>query len=372
MRGAARLAATLLAAGIVLGPLAPRGLAGGGTGPVTRLGADGTHFLVNGRPAFLFGVSYYGALGASDETIRRDLADLKKHGFNWVRVWATWAAFGEDVSAVDGEGRPREPFLKRLEHLVAACDEQGFVIDVTLSRGNGSTGPARLQTLEAHRRAVETLVTALKARRNWYLDLANERNVKDKRFTSFADLKELRELVRRLDADRLVTASHAGDVGRDDLREYLTTVRVDFLSPHRPRSADSPGQTEARSKEYRALMKELGRQVPLHYQEPFRRGFAQWQPRAEDYVTDLEGALAGGAAGWCWHNGDNRAAKDGRPRRSFDLRDKRLFEQLDEEERRALPLLSRVIAGAAGGARPKKPAAGSLPVAAPWPPAYAR
>src|SRR5262249_5795127 len=105
------------------------------------------------------------------------------------------------------------------------------------------------------------------------------------------------------------------------------------LSPHRPRTADSPGQTEARSKEYLALMKGLGRRVPLHYQEPFRRDFGKWQPRAEDYVTDLKGALAGGAASWCWHNGDNRAARDGRPRRSFDLRDKRLFEQLDEEER---------------------------------------
>jgi hypothetical protein len=327
---------------------------------VTRLGIAGTRFTVNGRPTFLFGVSYYGALGAPDEAVRRDLADLKKHGFNWVRVWATWAAFGEDVSAVDGEGRPREPFLKRLERLVAACDEQGVVVDVTLSRGNGATGPARLQTLGAHRRAAETLVAALKAHRNWYLDLSNERNIKDKRFTSFADLQELRGLVRKLDPHRLVTASHAGDLSRDDLGEYLKTVQVDFLSPHRPRAAGTPGETEARSKEYLAWMKELGCEVPLHYQEPFRRDFGTWQPRAEDYVTDLKGALAGGAAGWCWHNGANRTAKDGRPRRSFDLREKRLFEQLDEEEARALPRLCEVIARAVQGAG--KSAAGPLRV----------
>jgi hypothetical protein len=347
VRGAPYLAATLFTVALPVGPLATRGLAEGRTGPVTRLGIDRTRFTVNDRATFLFGVSYYGALGASDESVRRDLADLKKHGFNWVRVWATWAAFGEDVSAVDGEGKPREQFLRRLERLVTTCDEQGIVVDVTLSRGNGSTGPARLQTLEAHRRAVETLVTALMAHRNWYLDLANERNIRDKRFTSYADLKELRELARKLDPDRLVTASHAGDIGLADLSEYLTTVRIDFLSPHRPRTAGSPGQTEARSKEYRALMKELGREVPLHYQEPFRRDFGTWQPRAEDYVTDLKGALAGGAAGWCWHTGDNRAAKDGQPRRSFDLREKRLFAQLDEEEGRALPLLSKVMAGTA-------------------------
>jgi hypothetical protein len=309
---------------------------------------------VNEQPTFLAGVSYYGALGASDETLRHDLADLKRLGFNWVRVWATWAAFGEDISAVDAEGKAREPFLKKLQRLVANCDEQGIVVDVTLSRGNGSTGPARLQTLEAHCRAVETFVTALKSRRNWYLDLANERNIRDKRFTSFADLKELRELVRKLDRHRLVTASHAGDVSRADLNDYLQTLRIDFLSLHRPRTADSARQTEARSKEYLSWMKELGCEVPLHCQEPFRRDFGKWQPRAEDYVTDLKGALAGGAGGWCWHNGDNRAAEDGQPRRSFDLREKRLFAQLDEEEGKALPLLSKVIAEVANGARTKK------------------
>jgi hypothetical protein len=344
MRGAVCLITILLAACHFVGPLATRGLAGGRSELVTRLGADGTRFTINGRPVFLFGASYYGALGASDENVRLDIADLKKHGFNWVRVWATWAAFGEDISALDADGKPREPYLERLAHLVAACDEQGVVVDVTLSRGNGSTGPARLQTLVSHRRAVETLVTALKAHPNWYLDLANERNIKDKRFTSFADLKELRELVRELDPHRLVTASHGGDISRDDLTEYLRTVRVDFLSPHRPRAADSAGQTEAKTKEYQAWMKNPGRTVPLHYQEPFRRGYGTWQPRAEDYVTDLKGALAGGAAGWCWHNGDNRAAKDGQPRRCFDLRAKRLFAQLDDEEKRVLLLLSKVIA----------------------------
>jgi hypothetical protein len=326
---------------------------------VTRLGIDRTRFTVNDRATFLSGVSYYGALGASDETVRRDLADLKRLGFNWVRVWATWAAFGKDVSAVDAEGKAREPYLTKLQRLVTTCDERGIVVDVSLSRGNGSTGPARLQTLEAHRRAVEALVTALRSRRNWYLDLANERNIRDRRFTGFAELKELRELVRKLDPQRLVTASHAGDIGRADLVEYLATVRVDFLSPHRPRTAGSPGQTEASSKEYLVLMRQLGREVPLHYQEPFRRGFGKWQPRAEDYVTDLKGALAGGAAGWCWHNGDTRAARDGQPRRSFDLREKRLFAQLDKEERGALPLLSRAMAGAAaakGLDRPATPA----------------
>ncbi|MCS6860328.1 MAG: hypothetical protein NZT92_08430, partial [Abditibacteriales bacterium] len=307
----------------------------------TALGIKDTQFTLNGKPTFLLGISYYGALGAPEELIRRDLDDMQRYGFNWMRVWATWAAFGNNVSAVDENGNGREPFLSKLEWLVAECDRRGIVVDVTLSRGNGVTGAPRLQTLEAHRRAVETIVTALKAYRNWYLDLSNERNIRDSRYTRFGDLRQLREAVRRIDPQRLVTASHAGDVSRDELRAYLLTVKVDFITPHRPRDATSPKQTEAQSRQYLAGMKELGRVVPLHYQEPFRRDFGSWQPTAEDFITDLRGAKAGGAAGWCFHNGDTRAQPDGKPRRSFDLREKRLFEQLDEEERKMLRFLER-------------------------------
>ena len=51
MRGAACLAATLLAAGLSVGPLAARGLAGGRTEPVTRLGIDG-QLVTRGDPRF--------------------------------------------------------------------------------------------------------------------------------------------------------------------------------------------------------------------------------------------------------------------------------------------------------------------------------
>jgi hypothetical protein len=77
----------------------------------------------------------------------------------------------------------------------------------------------------------------------------------------------------------------------------------------------------------------VGRVVPVHHQEPFRRGYGNWEPSAEDFLTDLRGAVAGGAAGWCFHNGSQRKAPGQKPRRSFDLRERRLFEQLDPVER---------------------------------------
>jgi hypothetical protein len=319
---------------------------GAPAGSGTRLGIEGTRFTLNGQPAFLYGLSYYGALGATEQVIKRDLDQAQRLHFNWLRVWATWAAFGTNVAAVEAEGGPREPFLAKLQWLVAECDRRGLVVDVTLSRGNGVTGPANLQTLAAHRRAVETLVTALKPWRNWYLDLSNERNVQDQRFTSFDELQRLRELARQLDPDRLVTASHAGDLGREDARKYLEEVKLDFLCPHRSRGAGSPAKTDAKTRECLAWMKELGRLAPLHYQEPFRRGYGKWEPQAADYLADLRGARAGGAAGWCFHNGSQRGQPDSRPRRSFDLRQQRLFDQLDQEELKALADLAAELAPA--------------------------
>jgi hypothetical protein len=295
----------------------------------TELSIRGSRFLLNGTPTFLYGISYYGGLGAPEEFVRKDLADMKRYGINWVRVWVTWSSAGLDVSAVDAEGKAREPYWGKLQWLVAECDRAGVVVDLTLSRD-------KLHSFDAHQRAVESLVAGLKPRRNWYLDLANERDVHDARFVSFDELRQLRADVRRLDPDRLVTASAGNDIPREDLHEYLQTVQVDFVCPHRPREAVSAGQTEAKSREYQRWMSELGRVVPLLYQEPFRRDYGKWQPAAEDFVADARGALAGGAAGWCLHNGAPKGPANGRPGRSFDLHERRLFEQLDPEELKAV------------------------------------
>ncbi len=323
-------------------------LTGGAAMASTTLGVRGSRFALSGEPVFLLGMSYYAALGAGDSFVRQDLDDMQRLGFNWIRVWATWAAFGRDVSAVDAEGRPREPFLTKLRGLVAECDRRGMVVDVTLSRGDGINGAPRLQTLEAHLRAVRTLVNALRPFRNWYLDLANERNIKDKRYASLSDLKALRDEVKRLDPERLVTASHAGDIDREALRRYLHLVRLDFIAPHRPRNPKSPRQTAHKTEEYLSWCKALEHPAPVHYQEPFRRGFRpqRWEPSSGAFLTDLREAVEAGAAGWCLHNGDQKDRAEGKPRRSFDMRERRLFDQLDEEERRVAEAAAAIVRAA--------------------------
>jgi hypothetical protein len=298
------------------------------------LSPDGRMFAIEGEPTFLLGASYYGGLEASEEFLQRDLAELRERGFNWIRVWATWAAFGNNVSAVSADGRPREPYLSRLQDLCARAAAVGMAVDVTFSRGDGVVGESLDSTCEAHMRAVTTVTEALGDHRNVYFDLGNERNIDDPRHVEWAELRGLRERVKELDPERLVTASHAGDIPPPLVRQYLEVAGVDFLAPHRPRRPGTAGETHARTREYLELTAQLRRPVPVHYQEPFRRGW-EWEGDLDDYLTDLRGAVEGGAAGWCFHNGHDRSAEDGRPRRSFDLREAegRLFEQLDEVER---------------------------------------
>ncbi len=316
-----------------------------GAKAATELGIKDKKFTVNGKPTFLLGISYYGALGASEDFILKDFDDMQKFGFNWFRLWATWGAFDNEVSAVDPQGNPREPYLTKLKWLIEGCDRRGIIVDVTLSRGNSVTGPVRLQSPEALRRAAKTIVTALKPYRNWYLDMGNERNIRDRRFVSTDELAELRKFIKGIDPDRLVTASFVRDIKKDELKTILLDARVDFLAPHRPRHSKSAGQTAAQTKKYFEMMKELGRTVPVHYQEPFRRGFTpkRWQPNAEDFLADLKGALEAGAAGWCLHNGDQKDKPQSKPRRSFDMRDARLFDQLDEQEMKFIWQLKTVV-----------------------------
>ncbi len=308
--------------------------------PKTVLGIHGTKFTVNGKPTFLLGVSYYGAMSAPDEWIREDLKRLRELGFNWVRVWATWNVYGVDVSIIDQQGNPRRELLSRFQRMVEFCDGIGMIVDVTFTRG-----PKVLKDHQAHLQAVRVVAEALKPYRNVYFDLGNERNVRDARYVSFEDLADLRKAVKAVDPGRLVTASHAGDIPAPDLERYVKVAQVDFIAPHRPRVAGSPAQTEQRTREYLAALEKLGRAMPVHYQEPFRRDFnpRTFQPRVEDFLTDALGALRGGAAGWCFHIGDNRLAKDRRPRRDFDMRpsEGRFFDSLDQVEREVMRRLAK-------------------------------
>ncbi len=311
----------------------------------TELGTRDTHFTINGKRTFLLGVSYYAALGASTPQVQKDLNDMQRDGFNWIRVWGNWGAFGTNISAVKTDGTLREPFFGRLQSLIAECDKRGMIVDVTLARENGAKEPPGMPSLEAHSRAVVTLIEGLRRHRNWYLDLANERNIRDKRHVSQEDLRIMRDLAKGLDEKRLITASHSSD-DEDLIRHvepYLNAVRLDFIATHRNRSKGSSQETAVATVMYHKKLSEMNLKIPLHYQEPFRRGYEDWEPSKSEFLTDLKGAIDGGAAGWCFHNGSQRRNPDQFPRRSFDLRDKRLYDQLDSVEQEVVKAVKAIV-----------------------------
>jgi len=305
----------------------------------TVLGIDGTAFTINGEKTFLLGASYYGALGAPDDFITRDLEDLKGLGVNWIRVSAVWDMFDNNVSTVDMAGNAREPYLAKLKAIVAEAERRGMVVDVTLAR------MPCLPNQEAHLRAVETLANALKGCRNVYFDLANERdqNYPGGGFVSYAELRALRDRVKAADPDRLVTAS-GEPADRADLARYLMEAGLDFISPHLARDAGTEKRTAQATRKFLEWMAELGQAAPIHYQEPFRRDYLDyrgfWQPEVENFCTDLHNARRAGAAGWCFHNGSPSPPErfPAGKRRSFDMRSSegRLMDQLDAVERQFL------------------------------------
>ena len=124
----------------------------------TILGITNGQFAVNGRPTFLLGFSYFAALGAPEAFARRDLKDFQSRGFNWLRVWATWAAFDNDVSAVDVAGNPREPFLSRLKWLVDECArrEPGMTVDSEAIFAVAAHSEGTAEALEALRGSMAT------------------------------------------------------------------------------------------------------------------------------------------------------------------------------------------------------------------------
>lgn len=279
-------------------------------------------FCINGQKTFLVGMSYYGGLGASDAALQRDLNDMERYGFNWLRVWAQWDVNG-NVSALSPSGAQQEPYFSQLQRLIQSCAQRGIIVDVSLAHGEF---PFPV-TVSDHLTCVTTLAQELRPYRNVYFDVCNEFDINSN--LTVAEIGDLVTTVKRLDPDRLCTAS-TGD--RLNPHELFTIGHVDFLTPHLNRLPDTSRYTFGAV----VQLKSSGNQVNVHLQEPFRRGYdlrqaagelPEWT--AQDFLDDLSGAKLAGAAGWCLHNGDTYG---GAPYKSFDLRQQRLFDQFDPVE----------------------------------------
>ena len=76
-----------------------------GSSVAAELGVQGSRFTIDDQPTFLLGISYYGAR-CDEEIIVQDLDEIQKHGFNWLRVWATWSVLTMTFQRWAARGTP--------------------------------------------------------------------------------------------------------------------------------------------------------------------------------------------------------------------------------------------------------------------------
>ncbi len=166
------------------------------------ISVSGAALQIDGRPAFLTGVSIFDALGTVPPR-DADLDTLKNWGVNTVRVWAHWH---EPIHQSDGTlsaaGR------SRLLALVRRLQSRGLILELVLLRPGQLPGqPFPVFASEAARaRAVETMTTELRPFRNVLFDLFNEHDHPDGPITHAA-ARTLRDKVKAIDGARVVTIS---------------------------------------------------------------------------------------------------------------------------------------------------------------------
>jgi hypothetical protein len=306
-------------------------------GPILTI--SGQTFQIDGRSAFLAGVSLFDGVGTvppRDE----DLDTLASWGVKVVRVWAPWH---EPIYRPDGT--LSEQGRARLLRLVERLQARGLILELVLLRPGQLPGqPFPVFASEAARaKAVESITVALRPFRNVLFDLYNEHDHADGPITHAA-ARALRDLVKTNDPERIVTISSTGthlmsasgeigDGGARNVRGEAGTdaesVAVDVLAPHFPRSESWATATGARVHAVRAALGRMGSGVPIYLNEE-RRAEAESRIQPDVYKRAFEDARAAGAAGWVFHTAAG-----------FELKKKPFLDALSADERAGLAALHR-------------------------------
>ena len=302
------------------------------TGP--SIAVAGTAFHVDGRETFLLGVSLFDALGSTPPR-DRDLDQLAAWGVRIVRVWAHWL---EPIYQADGaltaEGRAR------LLTLVDRLRSRRLILELALLKPGQlpGQGSAIFPDEAARLRAVQAITSALRGHRDVIFDLYNEHDHPGGPI-SHATARTLRDAVKAIDPERLVTISSTGghlvngasQVGASEarnIREEAGTgpdaVNVDILAPHFPRTDDWASATSARIAAVRAVLDAIKRTLPIYLNEE-RRSDDRVALDPGAYRTAYAQARQGGAAAWLFHTNAG-----------FGLKQKPFLDALAPNERTAL------------------------------------
>jgi hypothetical protein len=301
------------------------------------ISVSGTAVQLDGRPAFLTGVSLFDALGSTPPR-DVDLDALKSVGVNTVRVWAHWhQPIYQPDGALSADGRAR------LLTLVRRLQTRGLILELVLLRPGQLPGqPFALFASEAARlKAVEAMTDALRPFRNVLFDLYNEHDHPDGPL-SHAAARTLRDRVKAIDGARVVTISSTeshlvsatGEIGEAGARNLRAEVgsdagsaAVDMLAPHFPRTEDWAAATGPRIRAVRAALDQAGSHVPVYLNEE-RRADPPARLAPDSYQRAIAGARSAGASGWVFHTAAG-----------FELSKKAFLDALSADERTGLQAL---------------------------------
>jgi hypothetical protein len=320
---------------------------GGDFPPITPLAAQFT------AGTFTASVSYYGAVGAPLDRVKRDLTRFRQAGFGNARIWIDWPDNRAPASScMKSNGSFIEDKAAHLDAILDFMASIGMSADLTMraaaydfvkTDGEGYEIPG-------HKAAVKSVL------RRWgkhpavrILDMANEAEALGSSpgsgspgngHVSPARFKELMDAARSVPHACLVSASvsGAGEFG-DVSRNYLTTneghsaglwrdTKGDIALPHWPRVT---GWGAKEGPQAKALAAKLG--VPTYNQEPARNAYGGSNWPLSEFEASFRSAKANSAVGQCFHTGAG-----------FNLTQKDAFDQLDATER-------QVVAGVAEWSR---------------------
>jgi hypothetical protein len=263
-------------------------------GGLHTLSVEGTRLLLDGRPFYAQGVSFFNALYNftfnQDAAAReRWLRTFRGNGINLLRVWCQWD-FSPPRTFVDGApgrtmytdvGEVVQEHFERLDALLRQADHLAMVIEVAAFSHEKTPGTENLE-IPAQERAIRELTERLRPHRNGLLQIWNEDSTHVLRHV---------EIAKSVDPERLVTNSpgFAGVLG-----DAAQNRALDVLTPHTVRHSVGRFWEEA-PVQIADLLATYGK--PVIDDEPARNGIVQF------------GGIEGGTDP-AWHIAQIRAVRE--------------------------------------------------------------
>lgn len=292
------------------------------------IGVAGDRFTFDGTPRFLLGISYFDARNWHAS----DLDEIRRLGYNSIRIWLDWADQG--FFDPNGDWRARQTLLD----FVAAANARGLAVDVTILNSDPHTKNSFGVAQRA--KVVRQVFATLSGTTNVFYDLMNEHNHRGTPATH-ANLKEWIAIARQENPEAIITVSST-EQHLVNVREQLLPENADgeldagvqIITPHFLRSANWDELTGSRVRMVKEHLLRRGRDIPVYLNEEARRAYRNFFPPAAQMLRAAAAARDAGAAGYNFHTGA-----------CFNLRIGPLFSQLDEVEREVVARLPMVISG---------------------------